>query len=280
MFDLEAWLNRIAYDGSRTADLATLHAVIAAHTATVPFENIGVLLGHAPKLAPDALHDKVIVGRRGGYCFELNAVLRDGLRALGFDVAERIARVVRGQDAAAPTPATHMMLQVDLPEGRFLADVGFGNQTPTAPLQWQLNTEQQTPHEPMRLTAVGEDILLQALIGETWENTYRILPRPPVPVDYEVGNWFCATHPGSPFVSNMIVARAGEGGKRYTFFNGRLTVRRPGNQIERRIIEDPLEIGDILREMLSLPISDDEVAAALDVLKSKGTLGATHAAFA
>ena len=280
MFDLEAWLNRIAYDGSRTADLATLHAVIAAHTATVPFENIGVLLGHAPKLAPDALHDKVIVGRRGGYCFELNAVLRDGLRALGFDVAERIARVVRGQDAAAPTPATHMMLQVDLPEGRFLADVGFGNQTPTAPLQWQLNTEQQTPHEPMRLTAVGDDVLLQAQIGENWENIYRILPHPPLQADYEVGNWFCATHPNSPFVGNMIVARAGHDGTRTTFFNGRLTIRRPGNRIERRIIDDTAEIGPILRDTLGLPITNDEVAAAIEILKSKGTLGATHAAFA
>ena len=280
MFDLEAWLNRIAYDGSRTADLATLHAVIAAHTATVPFENIGVLLGHAPKLAPDALHDKVIVGRRGGYCFELNAVLRDGLRALGFDVAERIARVVRGQDAAAPTPATHMMLQVDLPEGRFLADVGFGNQTPTAPLQWQLNTEQQTPHEPMRLTAVGDDVLLQAQIGENWENIYRILPHPPLQADYEVGNWFGATHPNSPFVGNMIVARAGHDGTRTTFFNGRLTIRRPGNRIERRIIDDTAEIGPILRDTLGLPITNDEVAAAIEILKSKGTLGATHAAFA
>ncbi len=280
MFDLDAWTGRIGYSGPRAADLATLHAVIAAHTATVPFENIGVLLGHAPKLAPDALHDKVIVGRRGGYCFELNAVLRDGLRALGFDVAERIARVVRGQDAAAPTPATHMMLQVDLPEGRFLADVGFGNQTPTAPLQWQLNTEQQTPHEPMRLTAVGDDVLLQAQIGENWENIYRILPHPPLQADYEVGNWFCATHPNSPFVGNMIVARAGHDGTRTTFFNGRLTIRRPGNRIERRIIDDTAEIGPILRDTLGLPITNDEVAAAIEILKSKGTLGATHAAFA
>ena len=280
MFDLDAWIGRIGFSGPRAADLTVLHAVIAAHTATVPFENIGVLLGHAPKLAPDALHDKVIVGRRGGYCFELNAVLRDGLRALGFDVTERIARVVRGQDAAAPTPATHMMLQVDVPEGRFLADVGFGNQTPTAPLVWKLDAEQQTPHEPMRLKAVGDDVLLQAQIGEKWENVYRILPHPPVQADYEVGNWFCATHPNSPFVGNMIVARAGQDGTRTTFFNGRLTVRRPGNQIERRLIDDTAEIGPILRDMLGLPISDDEVAAAIDILKSKGTLGATHAAFA
>jgi len=280
MFDLDAWLSRIAYNGPRKPELAVLRSLIAAHTAAVPFENVGVLLGTPPKLAPAALHEKLIVGRRGGYCFELNAVLRDGLRALGFDVTERIARVVRGLDAAAATPATHMMLQVNLPDGQFLADVGFGNQTPTAPLQWKLNTEQQTPHEPMRLTAVGDDVLLQAHIGETWENVYRILPHPLVQADYEVGNWFCATHPNSPFVGNMIVARAGQDGTRTTFFNGRLTVRRPGNQIERRVIDDTAEIGPILRDTLGLPISDEEVTAALDILKAKGTLGATHAAFA
>ena len=105
MFDLDSWLGRIGYEGPRSPDLAVLRSVIAAHTAKVPFENVGVLLGLPPKLAPAALYEKLIVGGRGGYCFELNAVLRDGLRALGFNVTERIARVVRGVDAAAPTPA-------------------------------------------------------------------------------------------------------------------------------------------------------------------------------
>src|SRR5256885_1317901 len=59
-FDLEAWLHRIGHAGAREPSLATLRAVIAAHTATIPFENIDVLIGRPPKLDLAALQAKLI----------------------------------------------------------------------------------------------------------------------------------------------------------------------------------------------------------------------------
>ena len=44
-----------------------------------------------------------------------------------------------------------MLLRVALPEGDFLADVGFGGLTLTAPLRLEVGPEQATPHEPHRL---------------------------------------------------------------------------------------------------------------------------------
>jgi N-hydroxyarylamine O-acetyltransferase len=277
-FDVDAWLRRIGHDGSRGPTLATLRAVIAAHTATIPFENIDVLLGRTPKLDLGSLQRKMIAGGRGGYCFEQNALLLGGLSALGFRVTGLIARVIRGMEATASGPATHMTLRVDLPEGPFLADVGFGNQTPTAPLALRPEVEQQTPHEVMRLWPVGEELTLQAKFGDDWQSIYRLSPHPRLAVDYEVANWFTATHPASPFVSNLIVARPGPEGTRNTLFNGRVTVRRPGDRAERFMLEDG-EFGAALESRFGLVLADADLSAALEALNRKGTRGAAHPFF-
>jgi N-hydroxyarylamine O-acetyltransferase len=277
-FDVDAWLRRIGYDGPRDPVLGTLRAVIGAHTATIPFENIDVLLGRLPRLDLDSLQQKMIAGGRGGYCFEQNALLFGGLTALGFRVTGLIARVIRGMDAAASGPAIHMLLRVDLSEGPFLADVGFGNQTPTAPLALRPGAEQGTPHEVMRLWPVGEELTLQAKSGDDWQSIYRLSPHPRLAVDYEVANWFTATHPASPFVSNMIVARPGPGGTRNTLFNGRVTIRRPGEPAERYILDDR-DFAVALEKSFGLVLADVDLTAALDVLDRKGTRGAGHPFF-
>ena len=94
--DLDGYLNRIGYAGTREASLPALRGLIAAHSASIPFENIDPFEGRAPKLDIASLQAKMVVSRRGGYCFEHNALLRAGLIALGFDVTSLVARVVLG----------------------------------------------------------------------------------------------------------------------------------------------------------------------------------------
>ena len=121
-FDQDAWLKRISYKGPPTPSLGTLQALVAAHSGAIAYESIDVLLGRPPKLDLASLQTKMIVGGRGGYCFEQNMLFRGGLRSLGYKVID------------APRPMLHMVLRIDLPEGAFLADVGFGNLAPTAAL--------------------------------------------------------------------------------------------------------------------------------------------------
>src|SRR5262245_15869763 len=134
-FDQDAWLRRIAYGGPRAPTLQTLRALVAAHSASIAYESIDVLLDRPPKLDLASLQEKMIFGRRGGYCFEQNMLFRGGLRSLGYTVTSLQARVVRGLQIDAARPMLHMVLLIELPEGSFLADVGFGNLAPTAPLQ-------------------------------------------------------------------------------------------------------------------------------------------------
>jgi N-hydroxyarylamine O-acetyltransferase len=182
--------------------------------------------------------------------------------------------------AGDPTrPALHMVLRVDLPEGRFLADVGFGNLTPTAPLAWRAHAEQATPHETMRLVPAEDDMILQALVGDEWESLYRVMPQAWADADYEVANWFAATHPNSIFTNNLIVARVGPAGARHTFLNGRVTVRRPPDQMERRMLEDVADYLTTLVDAFGLALSADEVDMALATIDQKGRRGAVLPAF-
>ena len=154
-FDQDAWLERIGYAGPRAPTLAVLRDLVYAQATAISYESIDVLLDRPPGLDLESLQRKMIAQRRGGYCFEHNFLFRAGLRSLGFDITSLQARVVRGLAIDAARPMLHMVLQVNLAEGPFLADVGFGNVAPTAPLALKPDIEQDTPHEVMRFDPHG-----------------------------------------------------------------------------------------------------------------------------
>ena len=277
--DVEAWLRRIAYTGPRTRDLGSLNGIVLAQTTSIAYENLDVLLGRVPKLDIPALQRKMIDQRRGGYCFELNALLRAGLVALGFDVTPMIARVVRSMAPDAPVLAGHMVLRVDLPEGAFLIDAGFGNLTPTAAVAMTPDITQPTPHEPMRLRRLQEDLLLEAKTASGWEALYRVLPQSCLDVDYDVINWFTATHPNSPFVGNAIAALSAPGGVRHSFFNGRLSLRRSPEQPGRRILSQDAEYQAAFRDIFGLALSAPDLAGIFAALDRSGARGSEHPFF-
>jgi N-hydroxyarylamine O-acetyltransferase len=279
-FDQDAWLTRIGYEGSRAPTLATLRELVVAHSAAISYESIDVLLDRPPKLDLDSLQGKMVANRRGGYCFEQNFLFRAGLRSLGFDITSLQARVVRGLAIDAPRPMFHMVLQVNLPEGRYLADVGFGNLAPTAPLELSPDVEQDTPHEVMRFIRMGDELVLQSKLGDHWEHIYRVVTLPRVDAEYEICNWFAASHPDSPYRCNLIAARPGPRKTRLTLFNARLTVRHADGKAERRMLATPVEYRDVLGGLFGLDLSDADLALALETVERKGTKGAPHPFFA
>ena len=44
-FDQQAWFDRIGYNGSREPTLGTLHQLIFAHSNTIAYESLDVMLG-------------------------------------------------------------------------------------------------------------------------------------------------------------------------------------------------------------------------------------------
>ncbi len=71
------------------------------------------------------LYDKIVMRRRGGFCYELNGLFCELLTAMGFQVQMLSARVRRDDGGFGPE-FDHMLLKVELEEP-WLVDVGFGD---------------------------------------------------------------------------------------------------------------------------------------------------------
>ncbi len=279
-FDQSAWLRRIGYAGPLEPTLETLHRLIFAHAHSIAYESLDIMLGRTPKLDLASLQRKMIAGGRGGYCLEQNMLFREGLRSLGYRITSLQGRVVRGMAIDAPRPAIHMLLQVDMPEGPYLADVGFGNLAPTSALLLRAGVEQETPHEPMRFIDVGGELTLQAKLADRWEHIYRVIPYPRYDGEYEITNWYTGTHPDAPYQSNIIAALPGPDRTRITMFNARVTVRHANGAAERRQLHDEAEFRSVLRDEFGLRMSDEEIRTCIDVMRRKGEKGAPHPFFA
>lgn len=239
--DLDAYFARIGYTGSRAPTLATLRALQWHHVLSVPFENLDVLLGRRISLDPASIARKIIADRRGGYCFEQNTLFCAVLRALGFPVTALLARVRWQIPGDTSTPLTHMILRVEAEGASWLADVGFGSMSLTAPLAFDTTAEQTTPHEPRRLWRDGHHVTHQVRLGDAWHDVYRFSLEAPAPIDFELGNWFSCTHPQAHFVNHLVVARP-RPTHRVTLYNRELTLRFRDGRTEKRELASPAEL--------------------------------------
>jgi N-hydroxyarylamine O-acetyltransferase len=252
--DLDAYLTRIGYDGPRAPTLATLRTLQELHLAAIPFEAIDVLLGKGIDISPAAVDAKLIHAGRGGYCFEHNGLFARVLTALGFKVDTLLGRVRWLAPAGSPAwPRTHMALQVTVDEEAWLVDVGFGACVPTSPLRIDSREPQPTRHETFRVIGFGAPLLVQGRLGEVWAPLYEMPRSPQLEVDCEVGNWFASTHPSSHFGTELIAARVTPEA-RFTLLNGRLTIRKPRGDVERRFL-DAAGIEAVLSDIFRLPVA-------------------------
>ncbi|MEV0669475.1 arylamine N-acetyltransferase [Mycobacterium sp. NPDC050441] len=261
-FDLTAYFDRIGYQGSASADPDTLHDIVAAHGRSIPFENLDPLLGiPVADLSAEALADKLITRRRGGYCYEHNGLLGHALDELGYGVDRLAGRVVWMKEPDAPLPAlTHNVLAVTVPgeAGRFLVDVGFGGQTLSSPIRLQTGAVQQTRHEPYRLlelpTRHEPEYELAAQVRGQWQPLYRFTTVPQPRIDLEVGSWYVSTHPGGIFVVGLTAALVTDDA-RLNLRGRNLAIHRHG-ETERIRFDTAAQVLDALTERFGINLTD------------------------
>jgi arylamine N-acetyltransferase len=242
LMDLEAYFERIGYSGPREPTLYVLASLIAHQAASIPFEAIDVLLGKGIDIAPDAIFDKLVARKRGGYCFEQNGLLRHALSAIGFAVEPLIARILWMRPADAPPLApTHMALRVRINGRDYLADTGFGNGTPTAPLLFDRADAQPTPLETFRLVPTGAGHVLQMRLRDDWAPVYEVFSRQATDSELHEANIYSSTHPESRFRRDLMMARATRD-RRYLLLGNRITVRPSGDEAKLSIFRTPDEL--------------------------------------
>lgn len=231
MIDVNRYLERIAHRGPTAPTLETLRQIHVAHLKAVPFENLSVRRGEPIPLEVERLFEKIVLRRRGGFCYELNGLFAALLEALGFRVA-----LLAGRVGPAGIPFDHLALRVDLDEP-WLADVGFGDS-----FLLPLRLEDRQPQEGgcgrrYRLDAVDGGLLLLREEEQGWETQYLFtLERWPLSA-FEGGCRYHQTSPKSSFTQRTVVSRATDAG-RITLSERRLIVTSNGRRTESELADE------------------------------------------
>jgi N-hydroxyarylamine O-acetyltransferase len=162
--------------------------------------------------------------------------------------------VVWGLAETDVAPRSHTLTLVEIDGQQWIADVGFGVVTLTAPLRLDVRDAQETPHERFRIEDTEqEDYLLRAELGTKWAPVYRFELTPQFAVDYVVANFYVNTHPESIFVNNLLAARAVPGA-RYSLFNGEFNSYTP--ELTRRKLADVAEVRTVLQDVFAIRLPD------------------------
>jgi len=207
---LRAYLDRIGADRPAVLDGAALAALHRAHQMTVPFENLSIHLAEPISLGEDGLFAKIVRGRRGGFCYELNGAFALLLEALGAQVTRVAARVYDGAGQLGPL-FDHLALVVRLPDGSgpWLADVGFGSHS-TYPLRYDSREDQDDPGGRFVMADFPDGDVQVVKDGKP---QYRIEQRERLLGDFVPTCWWQQTSPDSHFTHGTICSRLTEDGR-------------------------------------------------------------------
>ena len=246
------YLQRLGYDAPPPPTLQTLQALQLRHVCTFAFESLSTLLHLPVPIDLPSVEQKVLLDGRGGYCYELNQMFLALLQELGFDARGITGRVVMGGPVDAHTARTHRLSLVTLDGVRYITDVGFGGMVPSSPLQLDTEAVQATAHEPYRLTLDGQgSYTLWAQVAEEWRGLYVFDLQVQGDIDYTIGNWYVSTHPESPFVGQLKVARLAAG-KRHTLNNANYAVHYLDRPSEKHTAQSADELLTLLQETFGI----------------------------
>lgn len=127
--DVARYMERLGLSEVPEPTLEGLNRLISAHQHAIPFEDLDSCEFHVPvSLDYDHLFEKLIVDKRGGYCFELNGLFCALLKELGFDAWNVFACVHQG---GLDPAINHRGTLVRLDGVVHYVDVGKGELQPT-----------------------------------------------------------------------------------------------------------------------------------------------------
>ncbi|MBJ9238464.1 N-hydroxyarylamine O-acetyltransferase [Citrobacter braakii] len=272
---LTAYFARIGWSDLARVNIETLRALHLLHNAAIPFENLDVLLPREMQLDDLSLEEKLVTARRGGYCFEQNGLFERALREIGFTVRSLLGRVVLANPSSLP-PRTHRLLLVELQGEQWIADVGFGGQTLTAPIRLLANIEQKTPHGEYRLIQEGDDWILQFRHHEHWQSMYRFDLVVQHQSDYLIGNFWSAHWPQSHFRHHLLMCRHLPDGGKLTLTNFHFTHYQDGHAVEQIHLPDVPSLYALLQERFVLGVDDVKHGFTQDELATVMAAFDTH----
>ena len=234
--DIPAYLNRINYRGAVRTDHNTLRGLHIAHMRAVPFENLDIALKRPIHIDEESLWQKIIVNKRGGFCYELNGLFARLLKQIGFEVTYLNGRVFN-KEGMLGIEFDHLTLLVKSLDSsaRWLADVGFGDSF-VEPLNFDDRGEQTQRLGTYRLDETADGFVVwRKKYDGSWERQYFFDIEPRIfPQEYEAGCLYHQTSPLTSFTQGSVISRATEDG-RISLDNNYLTVTSNGTRAKQAV---------------------------------------------
>ena len=207
------YLKRIGFTGGVTKKYETLHRLQRLHLQSVPYENLDIMRDIPLSLETDALFEKIVVRRRGGYCFELNGLFAWLLRQLGFSVTEYMSRFLR--DEKEIPMRRHRVLRVSAEGADYLMDVGVGSMVPRKPLPLicgQISEQGKERYKLEREPFFG--YVLYEWRHDEWSKVYSFTEEQQLNIDFVMPTYYCEKHPDSYFRTMDMVHMFTENGRK------------------------------------------------------------------
>lgn len=202
---IQAYLGRIGCQDLTGVNRENLFRIQEGHLKHIPYENIDIFQGAGmTPLETDYLFDKIILGHRGGYCFELNGLLGELLRSLGYKVEEYFARWHFGEPDAVPM-RRHRILKTTADGEEFLVDAGVGCLCPLQPLEYRFDLIQHRNGANYRLVrdaALG--CVVQTETPDGFVPFYSFVTDPHFPQDFIYVHYYCSSAPDSVFRTKLM----------------------------------------------------------------------------
>ncbi|MDO6706879.1 arylamine N-acetyltransferase [Photobacterium sp. 1_MG-2023] len=186
--------------------LAWVQSLQTAHLARYPFSSVNVILSRDLSLEPEALFDRLVSERSGGYCFEHNKVIFLALQSLGFDVRPLIGRVMLNGNP--DNGRSHRLTLLQLDGKPYLIDGGFGVMTPRRVIALETGEAQDSLRYDYHVEPDGRGgFMVIARHGDTAQTLYRFDFAEYVESDCQIAHFYSYQSPDAAFVNHLVVSR-------------------------------------------------------------------------
>ncbi|MEO8205980.1 MAG: arylamine N-acetyltransferase, partial [Chthoniobacterales bacterium] len=222
-FAFPHYLDRVGYRGALGATEETLFALHRAQVFSIPFENLDPLMGRSVHLEPEALVEKLIHRKRGGYCFELNGLFLLALQSLGYSTRSLAARVSIREGFYSKR--SHQITLIEGNNRRWIADVGFGGNGLLEPIPLEIGREVDQTLERFRIMAdEAYGYRLEHVLKDQWRTLYAFSLDPYLAVDYQLMNYYTSQSPDSIF-TRVPLCSIPKGKQRIILYGDELKIR-------------------------------------------------------
>ena len=238
----------------RSLDFDFLKDINTRHVATFPFSSLGCRLGDELPLDVKSLYQRIVLRRRGGYCFEQNGLMYEILEELGFSVKLYLARVIYNQNIHPGL--THRITMVEFEGKEYIFDVGFGADGPRVPV----NMSKEETKDGDRIFRISEpragEFHMQVLKDGDFFSLYRFELARYGQSDCEVGHFYSHKHPKASFVNHLVISRILDSEVRSLRNLTYWVITKSGTQEERISTAD--EFRHILIDELGVQVTEAE----------------------